>query len=68
MTFRERELLARTSPPGEANVGKNSYWLQDCPKHGTQAHLSYLGGACEKCQAERLGAVRPDSHLQNRVP
>jgi hypothetical protein len=46
--------MFRTAPPGEANVTKNTWWFQECPKHGRQAHLSYLGGACEKCQGERL--------------
>lgn len=35
-------------------VRKNVWWWADCPKHGRQAHLSYLGGRCERCQAEGL--------------
>jgi hypothetical protein len=51
----ERERMLRTAPPRESNVGgRNTYWFQECPKHGKQAHLSYLGEACEKCQGERL--------------
>jgi hypothetical protein len=49
-----RDRSFRTAPPGDANVAKNTWWLAECLKHGQQAHLSYLGGACEKCQTERL--------------
>lgn len=52
---RERDRMLRTRPP-EGYVARNHYWWADCPKHGRQAHLSYLGGRCERCQAEKLEA------------
>ena len=38
-------------------AAKNTWWYQDCPKHGKQPHLLVVGGRCEKCQAERLTLV-----------
>ena len=54
-----RERMLRTSPRRYDESGsRTSWWLQECPKHGIQGHLSYIGGACEKCQTDRLsGAV-----------
>jgi len=49
----ERDRMLRGRPQ-EACVARNHYWWADCPKHGRQAHLSYLGGRCERCQAEGL--------------
>jgi hypothetical protein len=49
----ERDRMLRTHPQ-EARTGRNHYWWAECPKHGLQAHLSYLEGRCERCQVESL--------------
>lgn len=57
----ERDRMLRGLPQ-EARVARHHYWFADCPKHGRQAHQSYLGGRCERCHVERLaeqGLVRP---------
>jgi len=52
---RERDRMLRTRPP-EGYVARNTWVWADCPKHGRQAHLSYLGGRCQACQVEGLQA------------
>ena len=47
--------MLRTRPP-EGYVARNTWVWADCPKHGRQAHLSYLGGRCQACQVEGLEA------------
>ncbi len=41
--------------PEVPGVAKNAWWYALCPVHGEQRHLGVLDGACERCQAERLG-------------
>ena len=36
--------------------GRNVHVIGKCPKHGQQACLSYLGGACVVCHQEGLVA------------
>lgn len=33
---------------------RHGYVIDECPKHGQQAHLIYLGGVCEQCAKDRL--------------
>ncbi len=35
-------------------VAKNSWWLEDCPKHGNTPHLAVIDGKCSECQKEEL--------------
>jgi len=53
----ERDRMLRTRPP-EGYVARNTWVWADCPKHGRQAHLSYLGGRCQACQVDMLEANR----------
>lgn len=39
--------------PVSATGSRNTWWFATCPKHGNAAHLSYLGGECSGCAAER---------------
>ena len=36
------------------SVGKNSWWIAKCVKHGDQPHLMVLDGRCMECQKEGL--------------
>lgn len=45
--------------PAEPPVARHGYVMKECPKHGEQAHMSVLGGACEQCHKERLGERVP---------
>jgi hypothetical protein len=55
-----------TRPPGDF-VTKNSWWYATCPKHGEQPHLSYIGGRCERCQAEKF-ATLDKNYKPTRTP
>ncbi len=35
-----------------ANVGKNGWKYDDCPRHGKQPHMEVIGWRCVKCQEE----------------
>jgi len=35
-------------------VYRHGYFMAECPRHGEQTHLTYLGGACTLCAADGL--------------
>lgn len=45
---------ARLQADRPASVAKNSWWMAECPKHGTTVHMSVIGGNCCECQRERV--------------
>ncbi len=57
-----RERAARIQVNYGSPGGRNHFVMAKCTKHGLTAHLSWLGGACCKCQDEGLvaqGLVKP---------
>lgn len=59
-----REVSSMPRVVREIVVIKNSWWFQNCPKHGETEHQSYLGGKCVEC---RIEAIEREDYLKKEM-